>query len=205
MAKVGEQISVAEMPKIGEQISVSDMPEVGEQVTLSDWQPATREPLDPVQVHKKAVETSEMSTELELPLEDTFNFNRELTATPSERKSVLQSIDYWVDPDKFYREPTGDPFQPATATDPTGIPPQQDDLTRFERYDPTKWQSFKKFWVGDKPSLRPDATRMEKFDRAFDAVVGGTLRVGLKAAKGMTLGAPELMWSAGKRSVHADV
>ncbi len=51
--------------------------------------------------------------------------------------------------------------------------------------------------------LSPDATRLEKLDRAFDIAIGKPLRVFLKFAKGKTLNLPDLMW-AGLKKITPD-
>ena len=154
--------------------------------------------LDPVQLHDKAVATSEMSDELELPVVAAFDFHNFLTATPEQRKAAMFDP-FNLDP-LIESSPKSMDMSSPGRFDPFNLPQQFEPTPK-----PTNWQSFKKFFVGDRPSLQPNASRMEKFDRVFDTVIGSPLRVGLKAVKGMTLGAPDLMWAAVKRSVPADV
>lgn len=70
---------------------------------------------------------------------------------------------------------------------------------------PTKWEAFKKFFVGDRAPLPPDADRIEKVARAFDVAMTGPLRAFFKLGQGMTLGAPDLMWGAIKRITPDEV
>jgi len=65
--------------------------------------------------------------------------------------------------------------------------------------EPTGLQKFKRFFVGDRPPLPPNADQIEKFDRVFDIAIGSPLRVFLKYAKGRTLNVPDLMWAGIKR------
>lgn len=69
----------------------------------------------------------------------------------------------------------------------------------------TKWQKFKKFFVGERPPLPPDADRIEKVSRAYDIAVSLPLRTFLKASKGMMLNTPDLMWAAIKRITPDDM
>ena len=69
--------------------------------------------------------------------------------------------------------------------------------------EPTSWQSFKRFFTGDRPPLPPNAERMEKFDRVFDIAIGQPLRVFLKFSKGKTLNLPDLVW-AGLKKITPD-
>lgn len=70
---------------------------------------------------------------------------------------------------------------------------------------PTKWQRFKNFFISERPALPADADRADKFARALDVGLDGPLRTFFKLSKGMTLGAPDLMWAAVKRSVPEDI
>lgn len=70
---------------------------------------------------------------------------------------------------------------------------------------PTRWQKFKKFFVGERPPLPPDADRIEKLSRAFDIGATGPLRAFFKVGQGLTLNAPDLMWAAIKRMTPEDI
>lgn len=72
--------------------------------------------------------------------------------------------------------------------------------------EPTKWEKFKNFFTGPgMPPLPPDADRTDKAARALDIAISGPLRTFLKLSKGMTLGAPDLMWAALKRITPDDM
>jgi len=70
---------------------------------------------------------------------------------------------------------------------------------------PTGWEKFKSFFVSDRPALPPDADRIEKVTRAVDIAISAPLRGFLKFGKGMTLGAPDVMWAAIKRITPDDI
>lgn len=70
---------------------------------------------------------------------------------------------------------------------------------------PTRWQKFKKFFIGDRPPLPPDADRIEKLSRAFDIGATLPLRAFLKFGKGLTLNTADLMWAAIKRMTPKDI
>ena len=110
---------------------------------------------DIVSVVDKAEDIVKVSEETELSVTDSMNFYDELTADRQKRQAAMF-----------------DPFNLDGPSGRIGAAPE-----------PTNWQKFKKFFTGDRPQLRPNASRMEKFDRAFDAVVGGPLRVGIKYLK----------------------
>ena len=72
--------------------------------------------------------------------------------------------------------------------------------------DPTAWEKFKNFFKdADRPLLPPDADRTDKAARALDIALSGPLRAFMKFSKGMTLGAPDLMWAALKRITPDDM
>ena len=70
--------------------------------------------------------------------------------------------------------------------------------------DPTMWQNFKTFFIGDNPPLPPDADRIEIFDRYFKLAVGTPLRTFLKYGKGKLLGAPDVLWAGLKQITPKD-
>ena len=134
------------------------------------------DPLDPNEVKKQANDVLDIAVDLESSI-DTIETNYiNLTEKP---KKII----------------------PGTIL-PSGIGEPTELKAAPER---TKWQKFKKFFVGERPPLPPNADRIEKLERAFDIGIGSPLRVFLKFSKGMTLNAPDLMWAAIKRITPDDM
>lgn len=110
---------------------------------------------------------------------------------------------------KQYRSPSGKLYDltegitdPSEA--PTGFIPTLPEAPKEGQFigptpEPTEWQKFKRFFIGDRSPLSPKADRMEYVDRAFDIAIGSPLRVFLKFSKGVSLNIPELAWASIKR------
>lgn len=131
---------------------------------------------DPVAEEKKIKDTLDVSEELGLSIVDVDENYEQLIEKP---KKLI----------------------PGTII-PPGIGEPTEIKAAPER---TKWQKFKKFFVGERPPLPPNADRIEKLTRAFDIGITLPMRVFLKLGKGMTLNAPDLMWAAIKRITPDDM
>jgi len=90
------------------------------------------------------------------------------------------------------------------ADKPEKRPPSKAGFS-FVAVTPSKWEKFKEFFTSKRDPLPPNADRIEKVARAFDIVMGAPLRAFMKLSKGMTLGAPDLMWAAIKRITPEDM
>ncbi len=92
------------------------------------------------------------------------------------------------------------------TADPKDLPVEPPSEMRFELAPPkTTWSKIKGFFTSERIPLPPNASRMEKVDRAFDTAVGAPLRTFLKFVNGKFFGAGELMWGGVKRIVPDDV
>ena len=131
---------------------------------------------DPNEAYKKGVEVQDMAVDLESPFETIEANYDKLTEKP---KKII--------PGTILPSGVGEPTELKAAP---------------ER---TKWQKFKKFFVGERPPLPPNADRIEKLTRAFDIGITGPMRTFLKFGKGMTFNAPDLMWAAIKRITPDDM
>jgi len=134
------------------------------------------DPLDPNEVKKQAKDVLDIAVDLESSINTIETNYINLTEKPKK-------------------------FIPGTIL-PSGIGEPAELKAAPER---TKWQKFKKFFVGERPPLPPNADRIEKVTRAFDIGVSLPLRTFLKYGKGMTLNAPDLMWAAIKRITPNDM
>lgn len=132
---------------------------------------------DPAAEDKRINETLDMSEQLGLPIIDVNGNYKQLTEKP---EKVI-----------------------AGTITPSGISGEPDVLRAAP--ERTKWQKFKKFFVGERPPLPPNPDRIEKLTRAFDIGVTGPMRAFLKFSKGMTWNAPDLMWAAIKRITPEDM
>ena len=132
----------------------------------------------PDEAHKKGIEIQDMSVDLELPIEDIeSNYNTIMEIPdPDDVPLGIKAPKKHIPDEK--------PFEQIRIG---AAPPK------------TTWQKIKGFFVTDRPSLPPNADRIEKISRAFDIAVGTPLRTFLKFAKGRTFGADELMWAGLKR------
>jgi len=90
------------------------------------------------------------------------------------------------------------------ADKPEKRPPSKAPMS-LVAYTPSRWEKFKDFFVSKREPLPPNADRIEKITRAFDIGMSAPLRAFMKFSKGMTLGAPDLMWAAIKRITPDDM
>ena len=156
-------------------------------------------------VRKKAKDVVDIGLELDAPFDLVDNYHPFLVGDP--QGSFDTEPNYTTDAISgmgFNMD-----FKPLFKPEEPVQKPTIDEAFSTQRIEPMPtqplWTEYKKFWVGEKRTRLGPPSNIEKFDDAFNAIVGQPLRIGLKFAKGMTFGASDLAWAAVKHTIPEDV
>jgi len=168
--------------------------------------------IDPETRRQRSAEVVDISKDLFAPVDTVVNNYSFLTADPQDlREEVFKQ--YEKEPgvlDTLFAKPLPDGTI-ELSPNIEGIPakPQEDELLpgpmefKDEGFAKNYWKNLKQLFVAEGPAYVDDS-RMAKFDEMFNTVVGQPLRFGLKLAKGMTFGTPDMAWAGLKRALPED-